>query len=403
MVHSSINVLHVTSNLAGGGVQYQLVKSLGVLDRVNFSHQVCCVSGGGIYERELEALGVPYQIMNRRARFDPAVLFHMAALMKRGRIDVVHTLNFTANAWGRVAAQLAGVPGIIAHEHGTAWTENAAMRFTDRALSRITDVWLTNSEASRTMLTRHVGIPKARTRVIYNGMPSVGGVRRHGPLLRETLGLKPDVPIVGAVGRLDTPKGHSYLLRSVPHVLKAFPAAHFVIVGDGPLRASLEDKAARLGRHLQGHIHFAGFLNNASGLMPEMAVLVQPSIRESLGNTLIEAALAGLPVVATNVDGIPEVVVQGETGFLVDCSESVEYVAARGTSPLPKVVVDGSTGKLRRPLGPDPVALAGAIIDLLSDSRLRSHMGEQARERARRYFDLDRYARDLEAVYSADL
>jgi glycosyltransferase involved in cell wall biosynthesis len=326
----------------------------------------------------------------------------MAALMRREHIDVVHTSNFTANAWGRVSAGLAGVPRIIAHECGTAWTESAAMRFVDRALYRITDVWIAVSEAARIVLTQHVGVPEHLVRVVYNGVPSLPESAQHKVSLRKTLRLGPEVPIVGAVGRFDTPKGQSYLLRAVPHVLKVVPEAHFVLVGDGPLRRLLEYEVAQLSPNARRHVHMTGFLMEAPHLMLEMTLLVQPSIREPLGNSLVEAAFAGVPVVGTNVDGIPEVVAHGETGILVACTEPVEHVAAPGTSPLPQVVVDGRTRKLRRPLAPDPLALADTIVGLLRNSRLRSQMGERARERAKRRFSLDRYVHDLEAVYLGD-
>jgi glycosyltransferase involved in cell wall biosynthesis len=403
MVSRPINVLHIVSNLAGGGVQRLLVKSLAVLDRTDFTHQVCCVSSGGVYEDELRALDIPYRIMKRRARFDPTVVLQMARWMQRGSIDVVHTMNFTANAWGRLAAWLARVPRIIAHERGTAWTESATMRLVDRILYRVTDLWLANSEAARTILTQHVGLPKARIRVVHNGMPSPERLDGNSPSLHDRLGLAPDVPIVGAMGRLDILKGHIYLLRAVPRLLEAVPEAHVVLVGDGPLRASLEAEAAQLDLITGGHVHFTGFSTKAPEWMYEMAVLVQPSIREPLGNALIEAAWAGLPVVASNVDGCPEVVVDGETGVLVDCTMPAEYVRAPGASPLPAVVVDGCTRMLRPPLGPNPEALANAIVKLLLDPQLRRQMGERARERAQQLFSLERYVQQLQSAYRGDL
>ena len=398
-----LNVLHVISNLAGGGVQRLLVKSLAMFDRRAFTHQVCCVSAGGVYEEELRALGISYRVIKRRTRFDPTVVLQMARWMRSAGIDVVHTLNFTANAWGRLAARLAGVPRIIAHERGTAWTEGAVMRLVDRMLYRVTDLWLANSEAACKILTQRVGLPKERLRVVHNGMPAPRRLDSGSQSLHKLLGLASDVPIVGAAGRLDTPKGYAYLLRAVPRLLEAVPEAHVVLAGDGPLRASLEAEAARAGLEAGGHVHFTGFSTNASSWMYEMAVLVQPSIRESLGNALIEAAWAGLPVVASHVDGIPEVVVHGETGFLVPCTEPVAYVSAPGASPLPSVVVDGPSRTLRPPLGPNPQTLADLIVQLLREPQLRQKMGERARERAQKLFGLERYVQQLQGAYRGEL
>jgi glycosyltransferase involved in cell wall biosynthesis len=378
------------------------VKSLDVLDRDNFTHQVCCISGGGVYEDKLRSSGIPYWIMNRRFRFDPTVITKMASLMRRERIDVVHTLNFTANAWGRGAAVLAGVPRLIAHERGTAWSENGPMRWVDRSLYPFTHLWLANSRASKIVLTQHVGIPEDRIRVVHNGLSEASGGVAEGPSLRERLGIEPEAPLIGSVGRLDTPKGHMFLLRALPIVWQTIPDVHVVLIGDGPLRGFLEAEAGRIGRLGEGGVHFPGFLPDAVNLMPEMDLLVHPSIRESLGNVFIEAGLSRLPVVASNVDGCPEVVVDGETGVLVDCTIPVRHVDIPGAAPLPAVVVDGKTLTLRPPLGLNPETLAEAIIKLLHDPQLRRRMGEQARERALRLFSMERYVRNLESAYRGD-
>jgi glycosyltransferase involved in cell wall biosynthesis len=326
----------------------------------------------------------------------------MAGLMRREQVDIVHTQGFTANAWGRVAARLAGVPRIIAHEHGTAWTETAAMRLVDRLLYRIADLLLANSEAARTVLTQHVQLPGDRIRVVHNGIPEPP-VEACGSPLREMLGIGPEVPVVGTVGRLDTPKGHVFLLRAIPYVWRKAPEVCFVLVGDGPLRSHLEQEAHRLGIWPDTRVRFLGFRLDAPALMREMSLMAHPAIREPLGNVLIEAGLACLPVVATRVDGIPEVVVDGETGLLVDCTVPAEYVPAPGAAPLPSFVVDGHSGKLRPPLGPDPRRFAAAIVALLNDRPRCATLGENAYQRARQFFNLERYVRELERAYVDEL
>jgi glycosyltransferase involved in cell wall biosynthesis len=416
----ALNVMHVTASLGGGGVERLLVESLATIDRTRFTHCVCCVSGGGVYESELQRLDVPFWIMKRRTRFDLTVLVQMAGLMRREQVDVVHTQGFTANAWGRVAARLAGVDRIVAHEHGTAWTETAAMRLVDRLLYRIADLLLANSEAARTVLTQHVQVPGDRIRVVHNGIPKPP-VEACGSPLREMLGIGLEVPVVGTVGRLDTPKGHVFLLRAIPHVWRKAPEVCFVLVGDGPLRSHLEQEARRLGiwpdrrvRFLgfrldapalmrEMSLRFLGFRLDAPALMREMSLMAHPAIREPLGNVLIEAGLARLPVVAASLNNIPEVVVDGETGLLVDCTVPAEYAPAPGAAPLPSVVVDGHSGKLRPPLGPDPRRFAAAIVALLNDRPRCATLGENAYQRARQFFNLERYVRELERAYVDEL
>jgi glycosyltransferase involved in cell wall biosynthesis len=391
--------MHVISSLAGGGVERLLVKSLSLFNKDKFCHMVCCVSKAGIYESDLRSISIPYWVMNRRTRLDPGLVFQMAKLMRQQRVDIVHTLNFTANAWGRVAARIAGVPKLIAHERGTAWTENAIMRIVDRALCPYTDLWLANSQAAKIVLTQHLGLPAARIRVIYNGVPQPPKLRANKHSLRELLGLGPDLPLVGNVGRLDVHKGHIYLLRAISLVWEAFPSAHFVILGDGPLSSYLKYEAQKAGLFDNKQLHFPGFFLDAPEKMREFDLLVHPSIHESLGNVIIEAGFARLPVVASNVDGIPEVILDRETGILIDCALPVESLHNHGASPLPKVVVDGTSRKLHPPFAPSPQPLAQSIIKLLEDPQMRQKMGDKAHQRAQALFSLKRYVFDLENIY----
>jgi glycosyltransferase involved in cell wall biosynthesis len=390
----SLNVLHIVANLGSGGVQRHLVQALAQLDRTHLHHYVCCVTEGGVYERQLRELDIPYRIMIRRARFDPTVIFQIAALMRAWDIDVVHTRNFTANAWGRFAAWRAGVPRIIAHERGTAWTENALMRWVDRRLYRITDVLLANSQAARLVLTGHVRVPPNRIRVVHNGIPLPAAMQPALGSLRATLGLDACTPLIGTVGRLDTPKGLPFLVRTVPLILKQRPMAHFVIIGDGPLRSYLATALADWD-----HVHLLGFRVDAPALMQDLDVLLHPAIREPLGNVLIEAALAGIPAVATAVDGIPEVILNGETGRLIPGTELVDFIPAPGASPLPALVVDGATQQLRPPRGPAPEHLAEAVLTLIGDPQQRAELGQRARQRMREHFSLARYVREVTTIY----
>ena len=390
--------MHVTSNLGGGGVERLLVKSLGVFDHTGFDHKVCCFSGG-LYEGELRAMDIPYWIIQRRWRFDPSFIFKIASLMRREHVDVVHTLNFTANAWGRAAAKIAGVPRIIAHERGTAWTESSAMRMVDRFFYRFTDLLLANSNAAINVLTKHVGLPKERIHLIYNGVPKPTIERKPRSSLREMLGISSSTYLVGTIGRLDTPKGHIYLLHAIPKVWLSLPNVTFVIIGDGPLHGYLKREAHSLGLIDKGDLHFLGFLDNAPDLLHDLDLLVHPAIREPLGNVLIEASLNQIPIIASKVDGCPEVVVDGQTGTLVECTQPVTYVDAPGASPLPAVVVDGGTRQLRPPLGPNPEDLASAIVQLLQNPHLREQMGNRARTRSETLFNIERYVRDLEDAY----
>jgi glycosyltransferase involved in cell wall biosynthesis len=393
-------VLHIISNLASGGVQHLLIKSLAVFDRSRYNHMVCCVSAGGVYEQELRNLGIPYWIMKRRARFDPTILRQMAAIMRTQGVDIVHTLNFTANAWGRVAAKMAGVSRIIAHERGTGWTENILMRWVDRRLYSFTDVMLANSYASKTILMDRIGIPGDRIRVLHNGLPDVALDPSPGIPLRSLLGVPQNACLIGTIGRLDTPKGHVFLLDALPEIWREMPDTHFVIIGGGPLDKYLRDRARKKGLFDGDRLHFSGFIPEAARFFRELDLIIHPSIRESLGNVLIEAGWAKKVVVATDVDGCGEIIEHGKTGLLLPGTIPVEAIRVPGVSPLPSWVVDGRTHQLRPPLGPSPHALSEAVVNLLRHPERRAEMGAAARERVQRMFSISHYVKRLEEIYS---
>jgi glycosyltransferase involved in cell wall biosynthesis len=268
------------------------------------------------------------------------------------------------------------------------------MRWVDRQLYRFTDVLLANSQAARLLLTGHVRVPADHIRVVHNGIPIPATTQTAPGSLRVALGLDARTPLIGTVGRLDTPKGLPFLVETIPLILQQCPAAHFVIIGNGPLRAYLTTALADWD-----HVHLLGFRVDAPALMQDFDVLLHPAIREPLGNVLIEAGLAGLPAVATAVDGIPEVILDGETGLLVPGTEPVAFIPAPGASPLPAFVVDGATQQLRPPHGPAPERLAEAVLTLLDAPHRRAELGQRARQRMREHFSLARYVREITTIY----
>jgi glycosyltransferase involved in cell wall biosynthesis len=171
--------------------------------------------------------------------------------------------------------------------------------------------------------------------------------------------------VIGAVSRLAWKKGVSHLLDAVPSLLEAVPEVTVLLVGDGPLRGDLEAQAARLG--VAGRVLFLGPRRDASTLLPAFDVLVLPSVVEGMSNTLLEAMAARLPVVATDVGGNPEVVVDGETGFLV-------------------------------PPG-DPGRLAAATLKLLQAPEMARDMGAAGRRRVEAHYRADAMVRRIEGLY----
>jgi glycosyltransferase involved in cell wall biosynthesis len=211
-----------------------------------------------------------------------------------------------------------------------------------------------------------IGVPAGRITTVANGI-AAPPVRASREQARHALGLGPDEQVVLTVGRLTHMKEQWQLIDAVPLLAARFPRLAVVLIGDGPLRRSLTDRAAALG--VASLVRFPGHRPDAPSLLPAADVFALPSRREGMPLAALEAMAAGLPVVATRVIGSEEVVVDGVTGALVP----------RGA----------------------PAALAGAIADLLADPELRRRQGLAGRRHQQAHFTRERMAADTLAVYES--
>jgi glycosyltransferase involved in cell wall biosynthesis len=274
-------------------------------------------------------------------KLDPVTLLKLVGLIKRERIGVVHTHLSTASLLGAFAARLAGVHS-VAHVHGL----NSAACF------RYSSLVIAVSEAVKRHLCAQ-GLNEGRIRVIHNGVD----LERFRPApasdAKVALGRDPKHPLVGVFGRLSPEKGQRIALEAMFLLLKDRPGARLLLVGDGPDRAELLECARALG--IERVVEFAGFRPDTVSLLSACDVVLVPSAKEGFGLVAVEAMAAGKPVVATRVGGLSEIVVHGETGFLV------------------------------RPN--DPNSIARSLAELIDDSSLCERMGRQGRERAEACFD----------------
>ena len=287
----------------------------------------------------------------------------LSGFMRRFRPTVVNPHLFRTTA---VAAPLARWHGarVVETYHGR---EGWRSRFlADRLVVRLVDHVIAVSEAARTFLVRGKGYPPARITVVPNGRDlSVFQPGSAREAARKELGLDRTVPLVGVVGRLEPQKGHTYLLDAWPKVTREFPDARLLLVGDGALREPLRAQARAAG--VAESVVFAGFRSDVPRILDALDVLCLPSLYEGMPLTAIEAAAMGRPVVATAVDGTPE------------------------------VVRDRRTGRLVPPA--DPPALAQALLDLLRDPEGARRMGQAGRDWALLRFDLDRQVAATAHVY----
>jgi glycosyltransferase involved in cell wall biosynthesis len=292
-------------------------------------------------------------------------------LVRAGKIDLVHSHGKGAGLYGRLAARRAGVPAIHTF-HGIHYAGYPAgldrlYLALERRLARMTEavVYVSQSEARDAAV---LGLaPRGRTHVIVNGID----VRRIAlaatprPAARKALGLEPDALVVGTVARFDPVKALDVLLRGFAVLAAIQPTARLVLIGDGPEARRLRALAGSLG--IDAQVRFAGFVADASRLLPALDLYASASRREGLPLALLEAMACGLPVAATRVSGHVDVVEDGVTGVLVPPD--------------------------------DPAALGRAMDALVANPARREVMGQAGRRRAEECFAASRMAAETANLY----
>ena len=297
---------------------------------------------------------------------DPAFAGVIRDHLQQPPTDVFHVHVGTGreNFDGARAARAAGVPAVVQTQHLPWMLRNRTKRNPFfRALREVDHLIGVSSALTRSY--ERIGVPTERITTVSNGV----GPREHRPgraVARRALGLDADQPVVMTVGRLITMKRQRDLVDSTPALLERFPDLAVLVVGEGHLHRQLSRQAASLG--VGDRVRLLGHRPEARQLLDAADVFVLPSAHEGMPLAALEAMEAGLPVVATRVTGSQEVVVHGETGLLVPAQ--------------------------------DPVALTGALADLLADPTRRARMGHEGRRRYLGCYTRRRMAQDTVAVYA---
>jgi len=249
-----------------------------------------------------------------------------ARLIRQEEIAVIHAHEFTANSYGSLMGQILGVP-VVATVHGKNYfAERLKRRMAYRYVSRVSRM-VAVSDDLKQFIVRRAGVAEHRVNVVYNGV-DLAGLPPTDQLsaIRADLRLDGYDHVIGAVGSLYPVKGHIHLIKALPEILRACPKTLLLLVGRGELEQAL--KAEVVKRNLDAHVRFLGFRSDVPALLSLFDVFVLPSLSEGLSMALLEAMAAGKPVVATKVGGNSELVLDGDTGFLID-AESPESISNR--------------------------------------------------------------------------
>ena len=354
-------VFLMANTLETGGGERQFAVLAGGLSTSALSIQLGCLRRKGAFAdglngiREFRPGGSLFGLQSQRVRMD--LLRHL----KKQRISIAHSFDFYSNLMLIPAARLAGVPVVMGSHRQLGdlmswprfWVQQAAFHMCDRVVC--------NSRAGADYLHQRAGLPERKLVVIPNGLPEAAFAETSPALPR-----KPGQVRVGMIARMNDPaKNNSAFLRVAAKVAQEHPNAEFVLVGDGPLRSQLEREATALG--LRERVTFLGERQDIPAVLASLDVSVLTSISESLSNVIMESMAGGVPVVAASVGGNPELVADGETGFLASSGDD-----------------DG---------------FALAIGRLLQNAELRSALGAKARSEARSRFTLKSVCQRYEELY----
>jgi len=316
-----IKVLQIITGLEAGGAE-RLTLSIAVrIAKMNYDSRICALYGEGALANEKKNADVKIIKLRKKHKVNPFIILDIYKIIKENKPDIIHTHLIHATLYGRIAAILAGVRIIFTTEHNTSnWKKkyfliNLLYRLTAKSNKKIFAI----SEAVKQSMINIGKIDSSKIEVLYNGIELA---QFRNQLLNVPIkDHEYKQPVIGTVGRLDIRKGHKYLLDAAVEILKHYPEATFLIIGDGDQEKNLKQQVTSLGLSHR-NIKFLGFQKNVVNYLRLMNIFVLPSLEEGLGLAILEAMAAGIPVVATAVGGITEIVKHGETGVLVEPKNS---------------------------------------------------------------------------------
>jgi glycosyltransferase involved in cell wall biosynthesis len=317
-------------------------------------------------EDTLEQFGVDVTYLGRH-KFDPRTYGHLLRVLRSKQADVVHMHGYGATTFGRLCAWRMGIPAIL-HEHAnhgdTPWFQKVA----DRVLAPHTDLAIAVSESTAEFTIRARLMPAERTKVVYLGSPLDEFARDRSAeeiaAARASLGIDPSTIAVGTVTRLMPSKGNQYLVEAVREITARQPKVRVYIAGEGELAEQLHEQAQSLG--LGNRLVFLGFQRDVAAVLTAFDIVVFPSLWEGTPLTAFEALAAGKPIVATDADGLLDI--------LTDRRDAI-------------VVPKRNAG-----------ALARAVIDVIEQPGLAERLAREARHTGVRY-DIARFVRKMERLY----
>ena len=374
---SKIKILHVITHLPIGGAQDNTLYTVELLDKEKYDISLCCNLDGDLVERakKIEAIklfDISFLCREVSPYRDIRAFLSLYKLFKEEDFTIIHTHSSKAGLLARLAAVLNKTPIVIHTIHGFAFNDFMNMFkknffiYVEKLLAKWTDVLITVSNLNKKKIIDLNIAHENKIKNIYSGIDLSLFTNKRNDEFRKELNLENDHLLLGSVGRLSNQKDPITMIEAFGIISKPFPNAHLALVGDGELKGKILEKIDQL--KLNDRIHLTGNKNNPWSVYHSMDLFIMSSIYEGLGRSITEALSCGVPVVCTDVEGVPEIVRDNITGILV----------------RPK----------------DSNKLADAIIRTLNDMETAKKMAEEGRRFVNDNFDVNKMVNDIDSLYN---
>jgi len=332
--------LFLVDGFGAGGAEIQLLEILRNFPVDRYEITVCSLLDSGPLKKDYLALGVNVVVFQRKHRFDFSIFYKLYNLFRQQKFDVVIPILFYPDILGTVIGKLTGIKTIISWAHAS--HENVFFKPLHRRLMyrfvmpHVSCIVTVSEEMKESIIKKYNTISAKKIFVVPNAVDlNKFALAKHDP----------DTTVIGVVARLDLVKGHTYLIQALALIKNKFPDLQCIFSGGGTLRGQLEAEVKSC--NLEKMIRFVGYQSDVPSIMAELDIFVLPSISEGLPNVILEAMAANLPVIASAVGGIPEVVGHEKTGLLVPPENPEELAKALDTllSDLPRCKMMGQQGR----------------------------------------------------------
>ena len=367
-IYKRMKIFYLITDLEPGGAENLLLEFCKYISKEEFDISVGYLKGKGGLKKIFKKAGIRVFDLNMRTRIDVFCLLRLAGFIKSEKFDIVHTHLIDADIFGFFAAKIAGIRRIVSTKHNT---DDFRKK---RTIPMLLDTFVGNkvsmniavSNSVREFLIKYQKIKPEKIEVVYNGINIEKFLPRKNKEKAKTgLGLNPKDHVIGLIGRFEKQKGHVYLVEAASKIISDIENVHLVFLGEGSLKKSIQGEVERL--KLKSQVTFLNLREDVAAVLNAMDILVLPSLWEGLGMVLLEAMAAGVPVLASDVDGIREAVVNNQTGILVPPADS---------------------GKL-----------AEQVLALLKDEYLRCTLSKNGRDFVEEKFNINKFVNKMESIY----